>query len=191
MRAETDEGVVVVGFRTASNTARQKNEKIRQWMLLNVAMTTKGGHKATIHRGDIELSTPDGKKLPLIDEKTYLEHRGTINAVEKRDNMFHDSIDFLPPGADQVCLMGFFADPSNAVTGRPPATTAWDRVELDPARACMGRLFFRIPEGISFGEYLLMVRFSEGTVQVPFRIMSKEEEKEERRKRRETGDYAG
>ena len=46
-------------------------------------------------------------------------------------------------------------------------------------RACLGRLFFKLPEGkkVETGQYWLSVQFDGSEVQVPFRIMTKEEEK--------------
>jgi hypothetical protein len=173
MRAETDEAVVVVGFRTVNYTAREKNEKTKEWMLLDVAMTTTSGGEVTITRDDVALSTPDGRILPLASEEDFLAHRGSIKAIEMRDNMSRDSINYLPGRASQPCRIGFFAE-----TSGPAPTTAWDKVELSPSRACLGRMYFHLPEGIPFGKYVFMVKFPGGMAEVPFAVMTKEEEKE-------------
>ena len=42
----------------------------------------------------------------------------------------------------------------------------------------MGRLYFHVPGGIKFGQHWLIVNFGESEVQVPFRILTKEEAKQ-------------
>jgi len=52
-----------------------------------------------------------------------------------------------------------------------------DDIELSSQRACLGRLYFRVPGGIKYGQYWLNVKFEKSLVRVPFRILTKEEEK--------------
>ena len=52
----------------------------------------------------------------------------------------------------------------------------WDEVELSNTRACLGRLYFKIPGGITYGQHWLNVKFEKRLVRVPFRILTKEEE---------------
>jgi hypothetical protein len=54
---------------------------------------------------------------------------------------------------------------------------SWDDVELSNMRACMGRLFFKVPGGIKYGQHWLNVQFEKTLIRVPFRIFTKEEEK--------------
>jgi hypothetical protein len=42
----------------------------------------------------------------------------------------------------------------------------------------MGRLFFKVPGGIQYGEYLLHLKLAKGKLVVPINIMTKEELKE-------------
>jgi len=49
-------------------------------------------------------------------------------------------------------------------------------------RACIGRAYFKIPGGITYGQHFLNVQFAGSTVNVPFRIMTKEELKENKAK---------
>ena len=44
-------------------------------------------------------------------------------------------------------------------------------------RGCMGRLFFQIPGGITYGQYFLNVKFEQTLIRVPFRILTEEEER--------------
>ncbi len=52
-----------------------------------------------------------------------------------------------------------------------------DQVDLSWQRACLGRIFFKVPGGIQYGQHFLTVQFEESVVKAPFYIMTKEEEK--------------
>ena len=54
---------------------------------------------------------------------------------------------------------------------------SYDEVELSPDRACVGRLYFKVPGGIQYGQYWLNVQFAETLVRVPFRILTDAERK--------------
>ena len=54
---------------------------------------------------------------------------------------------------------------------------AWDEVELDSSRACLGRLYFQVPNGITYGQHWLNVKFENSLVRVPFRIFTEQERK--------------
>ena len=69
-------------------------------------------------------------------------------------------------------MIGFFSDPTKEMR-----SISYDQFEVSWQRACAGRLFFKVPEGITTGQYWLHVQFAGSEVQVPFRIMTKEEEK--------------
>jgi hypothetical protein len=53
----------------------------------------------------------------------------------------------------------------------------YDQVELSSRRGCVGRLYFKVPGGIKYGQYWLNVKFAKSLVRVPFRILTKDEEK--------------
>ena len=54
---------------------------------------------------------------------------------------------------------------------------AWDEVEVSSDRACLGRIYFHVPGGIAYGQHWLNVKFPKSVVRVPFRILTKDEEK--------------
>jgi hypothetical protein len=54
---------------------------------------------------------------------------------------------------------------------------AYDQVDLSYQRACIGRLFFRVPGGITYGQHWLNVKFEKSVIRVPFRILTADEEK--------------
>ena len=52
-----------------------------------------------------------------------------------------------------------------------------DVVDVSSDKGCVGRLFFKIPGGIAYGQHWLNVKFEKSVVRVPFRILTADEEK--------------
>jgi len=156
------EGYVILGYQLANRSVGG------EWMLLEVGMTVLDDvPDYTLTRDAISLETPDGKTLPL---PTVAEHReGNTTALQNREKVQRDSINYFPPSASRPCRIGFFSDLSSRAI-------PYDQVELDKTRACLGRLYFRIPGGITYGQHWLNVKFANSLVRVPFRILTKEEE---------------
>jgi hypothetical protein len=161
--AYNNEGYAVLGYRLANSTVGE------DWMLLEVGLTVRDNvpdYKLT--REDISLETPDGKTLPAPTMEEY--RKANVRSLEERSKVIRDSINYFPPSAHRACRIGFFA-PLEV-----PAT-AWDNVELSSERGCLGRLFFKIPGGITYGQHWLNIKFEKSLVRVPFRILSKDEQK--------------
>ena len=161
--AYNNEGYVILGYQPANRSIGG------EWMLLDVGMTVLGKTpNYTLKRDAISIETPDGKTIALA---TISEQRsGGTQAVQKRANMQRDSINYFPRVANQPCRIGFFAELDS------PAMP-FDEVELSPVRACLGRLYFHVPGGITYGQHWLNVKFLNSLVRVPFRILTKDEEK--------------
>ena len=161
--AYNNEGYVILGYQPANRSIGG------EWMLLDVGMTVLGKTpNYTLTRDAISIETPDGK---TVARATSSEQRaGGTQAVQKRANMQRDSINYFPRSANQPCRLGFFSDLDS------PAMP-FDEVELSPNRACVGRLYFHVPGGIAYGQHWLNVKFKDSLVRVPFRILTKEEEK--------------
>jgi len=161
--AYNNEGYAVLGYRLANSTVGE------DWMLLEVGLTVRDNvpdYKLT--REDISLETPDGKTLPAPTMEEY--SKANVRLLEERSKVIRDSINYFPPSAHRACRIGFFA-PLEV-----PAT-AWDNVELSSERGCLGRLFFKIPGGITYGQHWLNIKFEKSLVRVPFRILTKDEQK--------------
>ena len=161
--AYNNEGYVILGYQPANRSIGG------DWMLLDVGMTVLGKTpNYTLTRDAISIETPDGKTLAMA---TSSEQRaGGTQAVQKRANMQRDSINYFPRSANQPCRLGFFSDLDS------PAMP-FDQVELSTNRACVGRLYFHVPGGIAYGQHWLNVKFQNSLVRVPFRILTKDEEK--------------
>ena len=103
-------------------------------------------------RDDLSLETPDGKTIPL---PTVTEQReGNVQAIQQRAKVQRDSINYFPTGASRACAILFFPDLGSRAL-------PYDEVDLSDDRACLGRLYFKIPGGIAYGQHWLNVKFAE------------------------------
>jgi hypothetical protein len=161
--AYNNEGYVILGYQLANRSLGE------EWMLLEIGATVLDrvpNYKLT--RDALSIETPDGRTIPLA---TVTEHRqGDTRALENRERVQRDSINYFPPRASRACRIGFFADLDSRAL-------PYDVVELSSTRACLGRLYFRIPGGITHGQHWLNVKFEKSLVRVPFRIFTEDEEK--------------
>jgi hypothetical protein len=161
--AYNNEGYAILGYRLANQNVGE------ELMLLQFGMTLRDGVKAqTITRDALSLSTPDGKTIPIMSIEDY--RKADLRALEMQATVTRDSINYFPPSAHDACRIGFFAEPNS------PAM-AWDQFEVNPQRGCVGRLIFQVPGGIKYGQHFLNVKFQGSVVRVPFRILTKDEEK--------------
>jgi hypothetical protein len=165
--AYNNEGWVTLGYRTANDS------QDTDWMLLEVGLTVrKPSPSQTMTRDRFSVKLPDGTMVPMATQREYQE-AGSLRGLNGRANMVRDSINYFPNEANRAFAMHFFSDPAES------RVLAFDQFEVSSQLACLGRLFFKLPEGstIEPGQYWLVVRFDGSTVEVPFRIMTEEEEK--------------
>ena len=161
--AYNTQGFVTLGYRTAQNSVGE------EWLLLEVGLTMRSPAKDyALKREGLSLKTPDGTTIPLATQKEYAA-AGYLRALNGRVQVQRDSINYFPVDATRGCPLEFFANPGRLVR---------DEVELSKERACVGRLYFHVPGGIKVGQHWLIVNFGESEVQVPFRILTKDEAKE-------------
>jgi hypothetical protein len=164
--AYNNQGYVTLGYRVAQQSIGE------EWLMLEVGFTTRSGAGSyTLKREHLKLKTPDGAMIDLATQKQYGE-AGYLPAIEMRAKVVRDSINYFPIDADRPCAMSFFANISKGTR-----QLSRDDVELSSDRGCVGRIFFKVPGGIKVGQYWLIVNFGESEVQVPFRILTKEEAK--------------
>jgi hypothetical protein len=161
--AYNNEGYVILGYQAANRSVGE------EWMLLEVGITVRDGvpdYKMT--RDALSLETPDGKTHPLPSIAEF--RAASTQALQNRAKVHHDTINYFPPPAKSACRLGFFSDLDD-----PGA--AWDQVEVNNNRGCLGRLYFQVPGGIQYGQHWLNVKFEKSLVRVPFRILTADEEK--------------
>jgi hypothetical protein len=161
--AYNNEGYAIIGYRLANLSIGE------EWMLIEFGTTVRDGvPNYTLTRDAISLETPDGKTIPMA---TNIEYRkANLTALQNREKVQRDSINYFPPSASQACRIGFFAELDQRAM-------SYDEVELSNMRGCVGRVFFQVPGGITYGQHWLNVKFKESVVRVPFRILTKDEEK--------------
>jgi hypothetical protein len=160
--AYNNEGFATLGYRTAQQSVGE------DWILLDTGITLRKGTKDyTLKREHLTLKIPNGTSVPLATQKEFLE-AGSLRNLVMRDNKINDSINYFPASASRPCAMRFFGQPGQL---------AYDQVDLGSDRACLGRVFFKVPGGIVAGQYWLNIQFAGSQVQVPFRIMTRDEEK--------------
>ena len=165
--AYNNEGYVTLGYQIANDSVAD------EWLLLEVGVTLRAPTKnQTMRRDAFSLKLPDGSTIPLATQKEFAG-AGYLAALNRRASVTHQSINYFPVQASRPCVIGFFSDPTKKVR-----SIAFDEMELSSNRACMGRLFFKVPNTIQTGQHFLLVRFENSVVEVPFRIFTKAEEKE-------------
>lgn len=161
--AYNNEGYVILGYRLANNSVGQK------WMLLEVGMTVREGtDDYTLKRDAVTLTTPDGSTVPLPSVEDF--RKADTRGLELQEKVYRDSINYFPPMASRACRIGFFSQTEDRAL-------PWDQVDLSYQRACVGRLYFEIPSGITYGQHWLNVKFEKSVIRVPFRILTKDEDK--------------
>ncbi len=161
--AYNNEGYVILGYRVANLSVGGP------WLLLEVGTTVRSGVPSfSLTRDAISLETPDGKTIPLPSNKEFMAAH--LTGLQKQADVVRDSINYFPPGVSRPCRIGFFADLGERAM-------PYDQVELSSDRACLGRLYFPVEGGIRYGQHWLNVKFARSVVRVPFRILTKDEEK--------------
>ena len=164
-----NEGWVTLGYRTANDSQGS------DWMLLEVGVSIrKPNPRQTLTRAAFSIKMPDGSFVPMATQEEFGK-AGYLRALNARGDTVRDSINYFPIEASQGCAMRFFSDP----TKDDAVAISFDQFEINWQRACVGRIFFKLPEGqkIEPGQYWLSVKFADSIVEAPFRIMTKEEAK--------------
>jgi hypothetical protein len=169
-----DEGWVSLGYRAANDSVGEP------WMVLDVGIALRDVRKAEqITRDQVSLNTPDGRTLRLPSNEEYLGANLS-------------SLDYRASGADHLTFPGETEDVVNRASHggtffhdfsdydvrhdhsvRPPL----DGVTLSPRSRWAGRVYFPVEGGIAYGQYWLNVHFAGGVIRVPFRIMTRDEER--------------
>ena len=161
--AYNNEAYVILGYQASNRSIGE------DWMLLEVGLTVMDNTPDfRMTRDAFSLDTPAGKTLPL---PTITEQRaGDVRPIQQRASVQRDNINYFPPLASRACGLLFFPDLGARALPQ-------DVVDVSNDRACVGRLYFKIPGGIAHGQYWLNVKFQKSVIRVPFRILTDEEEK--------------
>ena len=162
--AYNNEGYVIMGYQIANRTVGE------DWIMLDVGLTLMERVRAQrLNRESFSLDTPDGT-LPLPSIAEYRKASAKTEPLQNRLKVQRDSIDYFPPWVSGVNRLGFFSDLGSSAM-------PWNDTEVSRDRACLGQLYFHVPGGTKYGQYFLNVKFAETVVRVPFRLLTKEEER--------------
>jgi len=165
--AYNNEGYVTLGYRTANASVG------KEWMLLEIGLTVRQGVDAEVLKRDaFSLQTPDGTTLPLATQQEY--SAAPLRGLQTMANHSRDVISYFPAEISKRCAISFFSDPETR-------NLTYDQFEVNSLTGCLGRIYFHVPGGIKTGQHWLKVKFARSEVHVPFRILTKEEEKEFRK----------
>ena len=135
--AYNNEGYAILGYKLANLSVGEP------WILLEVGFALREGvPDYTLTRDAVSLTTPDGKTIPLPSTEEY--RKANLQALQQREKVQRDSINYFPPNAYRACSIQFFTDLDQRAM-------PWDKVELTNQRDCLGRLYFRVPGGIAYG----------------------------------------
>ncbi|MGE5815651.1 MAG: hypothetical protein ACM36C_14280 [Acidobacteriota bacterium] len=161
--AYNQEGYAILGYKLANMSVGE------EWMLLEVGFALRDGMpRYDLTRAALSLDTPDGQTIPAPSIDEY--RKANLQALQNREKVQRDSINYFPPNAYKPCSLQFYTDLSSRAM-------PWEKVELDDQRACLGRLYFPVNGGIKYGQHWLNVKFANSVIRVPFRILTKDEEK--------------
>jgi hypothetical protein len=161
--AYNNEGYAILGYQLANRSVGE------EWLLLEVGLTLRDRvPNYTISPKEFSLTIPGGQTLSLPTIEEY--RQGDTRALRNRERVQRDSINYFPPGATRACGIVFYPELDQPAMPR-------DDIELSSTRACLGRLYFKVPGGIKHGQYWLDVKFANSVVRVPFRVFTEDEEK--------------
>jgi hypothetical protein len=154
--AEGPELTVALGFRQA---ARSLGE---EWLILAVELTAapRGG-VVSVDRSDIQVITPDGRRLALANQEEFRAAYGEVRIRVDR------ALDFLPVLARydesrMPCDRWFLVDPFSGF--------AVDELGVNTFQVCSGPLVFRVAGGVQPGRWRLVIDLAESRVDIPFEL---------------------
>jgi hypothetical protein len=158
-----NEGFVTMGYRLANGMVG------KEWIMLETGMALREGVQAyRLPRAGVSISTPDGSKHPMPTQAEFAKE--DLRQIDQQAKVINDSINYWPPKVTNACRLGFFSELGSGFS-------SYNDVELSDNAGCLGRLYFKIPGGLQLGQHFLNVQFRNSQVRVPFRILTKEEEK--------------
>jgi hypothetical protein len=165
--AYNNEGYSTLGYRIA------QDQLGRHWFFLETGLTLREHVKdQTIKRTAFTVTTPAGKTIQMASQEDFAK-AGYLPELNMMAQVDQDSINYFPTSVSQPCALRFFG---------PPGTLSYDQTDLSYERGCFGRLYFNIPDTVTPGQYWLNIKLAASSLQVPFRIFTKDEEKVFRKK---------
>lgn len=155
LRYSGEDLILVLTYRFAASQPEA------EWLIVEVAASAPYGRSTVIRRDAILVESPDGTRIPLATQAEYASDYGSVMAAAARSAVVTDPLDYFPHSR-RDCEFEFFARPGEAIT--------FSEVTVDDIRACRGKLFFKVPQGIASGRWTLVVALPDSEVRVPFEL---------------------
>jgi hypothetical protein len=131
------------------------------WLLLKLSMSSAYHGATTVERSSVTVRTPDGRQLPLIDQKTF---RGIFPQLRSA----LETTDAWGPPARRLesslrpCEFWYLTPPFS--------TNDRSTMRVFPGQWCSGPLVFRPPAGVQPGRWVLVIDLEESQVRIPFEL---------------------
>ena len=129
------------------------------WLLLDTVMTSSSA-PIEVPRGAFAVRTPTGEVVPLASEDAFSAEYGQLAPTIARANLSREPMGYLI--RQRFRPIRFFAQSGHGLV----FPTVW----LDQWHNALGRLFFRLPDGVQKGRYDLLINLPESHVVIPFTI---------------------
>jgi hypothetical protein len=153
---EGPELAVALGFHQATRSIGD------EWLILAVELTASArGGRTIVNRSDISVLTPDGRRLPLINQEEFRENYGAVRVAVER------ALRSLPilgryDRSEMPCDRWFLRDPFGGF--------AYDEIPINTFQLCSGPLVFEVTGGIQPGRWRLIIELEESRVDIPFEL---------------------
>lgn len=132
------------------------------WLILVAHL--RGAHTSgitKIHRRDISVRTPDGRRLPLITQAEFREAYREIHSRVRR--AMSSSAPLSTYGEDhRLCDRWFLEEPVGGF--------AQDEIAISTFEECWGPLVFKVTGGVQPGRWRLVIELEESTADIPFHL---------------------
>ena len=143
-------------------THQAQHDLGEEWLILVLQLRGAHGSGITeIHRTDISVRTPDGRRLPLITDAEYRSIFGQIRSRVRRaasatPEFGLNDLSFRP------CDRWFLEEPAGGF--------ALDVLPVSAFGTCSGPLVFKVPGGIQPGRWRLVIELEESRADIPFHL---------------------
>jgi hypothetical protein len=133
-----------------------------EWLILVAHL--RGAHSGgitKIHRRDISLRTPDGRRLPLITRAEFRKVYAEIHSGVRRATATSAPL-WTYGGDPRPCDRWFLAEPMGGF--------AQDEIAISNFEVCWGPLVFQVTGGVQPGRWRLVIELVESTADIPFEL---------------------
>ena len=135
-------------------TWQAQRDIAEEWLILVV-------HLTEIHRRDISVRTPDGRRLPVITQTEFREVYREIHSRVRRAT--ESSAPLSTYRRDlRLCDRWFLVEPTGGF--------AQDEIAISSFEECWGPLVFHVSGGIQPGRWRLVIELEESRADIPFEV---------------------